>query len=191
MTELPEPVRLALRTAVLVTGNVGKLEEARRLCGIDIASEDIDLPEIQSLDLSAVLEAKAREAASRLQRPVIVDETALELSALNGFPGVLVKWMLAAVGPAGVAQTATALKDERAVARCGLLYLSSSKSVVATGSVAGRLILPARGEQGFGWDSVFQPEGSSMTFAEMPPDVKDRVGHRGAAWKELLRRLAT
>lgn len=177
---------------VLVTGNPRKLEEARRLCGGrlgELEHADLDLPEPQSLDLREVLEAKGEEAWRRLGRPLVVEETGLELAVLNGFPGPLVKWMLHAVGPEGIARTALALGDGRATARCALLYRSGERTVIAEGSTTGTLVLPPRGEGGFGWDPVFQPAGCAETYGELPAAEKDRIGHRGRAWLELLKLL--
>lgn len=176
--------------ATLVTGNPNKLVEARRLCGRELTSAAVDLPEIQSLDLLQVLEAKAAEAFRRLERPVIVEETGLELAAMNGFPGPLIKWMLDAVGAEGVAGAALALGDPAARARCMLLYTDGESRLAAEGATAGRLVLPARGEAGFGWDPVFQPEGEERTYGELSPADKDRIGHRGRAWRALLGALA-
>jgi non-canonical purine NTP pyrophosphatase (RdgB/HAM1 family) len=175
---------------VLVTANPGKLAEARRLAGPGLEATAIDLPEIQSLDLRAVLEEKARAAWAHLGRPLVVEETGLELAALNGFPGPLVKWMLEAVGAEGIARAAQALGDPRATARCLLLYRDAERTVGGAGETRGELVLPPRGEQGFGWDPVFVPEGESRTYGELEPEEKDAVSHRGRAWRDLLARLA-
>lgn len=174
-----------LRQATLVTGNPGKLAEARRLCGVELESAEIDLPEIQSLDIREVLRAKALEAFDLLQRPLVVDETGLELAALEGFPGVLVKWMLQSVGAEGIAHTAASLNNRGATARCALLYYTGDDEVFAEGATHGRLVLPPRGDQGFGWDPIFQPENSAMTYAEITGPDKDRISHRGKAWRNL------
>lgn len=174
---------------VLVTGNPGKLAEARRIFAGDLRSLAIDLPEIQSLDLEEVVRAKGAEAWRRVGRPLIVEETGLELAALNGFPGPLVKWMLAAIGAEGLAKTAHACGDPRTTARCLLLYRDEEREVLAEGICTGTLVLPARGEGGFGWDPVFQPDESDKTFGELSGVAKDRLGHRGRAWRQLLERL--
>ncbi len=179
----------SLEGAVFVTGNAAKLEEARRIAGAGLQAVSLDLPEIQSLDLRVVLAAKAEEAWRRLARPLVVEESGLELAALNSFPGPLVKWMLAAVGPRGIALTALSLGDDRATARCALLYRDAEFSLVAEGASAGRLILPPRGSTGFGWDPVFLPEGDTRTYAELAGPEKDALSHRGRAWCSLLRRL--
>lgn len=179
-----------LQGIVLVTGNRGKLAEARRLCGADLEAVEIDLPEIQSLDLIAVLRAKGDEAFRRLQRPLIVEETGLELDSMSGFPGPLVKWMLLAVGAEGIARSAIAMGDDRATARCALLLVQPEGELVAVGETRGKVVLPPRGAGGFGWDPIFLPEGEDKTYAQLRSDQKDRLSHRGRAWRSLVAQLA-
>ncbi|HVT60872.1 MAG TPA: non-canonical purine NTP pyrophosphatase [Thermoanaerobaculia bacterium] len=174
---------------VLVTGNRGKLAEARRLAGPRLEAVELDLPEIQSLDLLEVLRHKGDEAWRRLGRPLVVEEAGLELAALGGFPGPLVKWMLDAAGAEGVARVGLALGDPRAVARCALYYRDSARTLIASGAAAGTLVLPPRGRGGFGWDPVFQPDGETRTFGELPDASKDALSHRGHAWRRLLAQL--
>lgn len=175
---------------VLVTGNPGKLAEARTALGAELEAVEVDLPEIQSLDYREVLRAKAEEAWRRVGRPLIVEEAGLDLACLNGFPGPLVKWMLEAVGAEGIARTAAALGDARATARCFLLYKDGTREVVAEGTTEGIAILPGRGNNGFGWDPVFLPHGSQRTFGELTGAEKDAVSHRGKAWREMARKLS-
>lgn len=188
-----------------VTGNRGKLEEVRRIWsglpeGAPAALEAValDLPEIQSLDLVEVLHAKAEEAHRRLGRPVVVDETALEIDAFHGFPGPLVKWMLESLGAEGMAAAAQAMvkapaergRGAGATARCAALYFDGAGTErVGEGAERGTLVLPGRGEHGFGWDPVFLPEGESRTYGELTGEEKDRIGHRGKAWRDLAQKL--
>ncbi len=173
------------QSLLLVTGNAGKLAEARRLFSAELEAENVDLPEIQSLDLAEVLEAKANTAWKQFRRPLIVEETGLELAGLNGFPGPLVKWMLQAVGAEGLARAALNTGNSKAVARCRMLYVEASRRVSAEGTCVGELVVPARGDSGFGWDPVFVPDGSSRTYAEMTAEEKDAVSHRAKAWREM------
>ena len=174
----------------LVTGNAGKLAEARRIVGAGLESVAVDLPEIQSLDLIEVLRAKAAAAFASVGAPVVVEETGLELAALAGFPGPLVKWMLDAVGAEGIARCALALGDARVTARCALAAFDGERAVEAAGETAGTLVLPPRGARGFGWDPVFVPDGETRTYGELSEAEKDRLGHRGKAWRALLAQLA-
>ena len=173
----------------LVTGNRNKLLEAERILGCRIRCEPVDLPEIQSLDLAEVLRAKGEEAWRRLQRPLVVEETGLDLAAMNGFPGPLVKWMLESVGPVGIARAAHALGGAGAAARCALIYRDADTTLLAEGVTRGELVLEPRGDGGFGWDPIFVPEGRRETYAELGAELKDRLGHRGRAWRDLRREL--
>jgi XTP/dITP diphosphohydrolase len=175
---------------LLVTGNPGKLAEARRLAGRPLESVALDLPEIQSLDLAEVLAAKAAAAFAGVGRPLVVEETGLELAALNGFPGPLVRWLLEAVGADGIARTALALGDARARAVCLLAWTDGERTVTGRGETAGNLVLPPRGGNGFGWDPVFRPDGETRTYGELSDADKDALGHRGRAWRDLLAKLS-
>ncbi len=181
----PSPSPASLGTFTLVTGNRNKLIEAERILEMKLTCEPLDLPEIQSLDIFEVLRAKGEEALRRLCRPVVVEETGLELAAMGGFPGPLVKWMLDAVGPGGIARTVHALGDPRATARCALIYMDGETERIAEGETRGELVLEPRGEGGFGWDPIFVPEGRSETYAELGSTIKDRLGHRGKAWRRF------
>jgi non-canonical purine NTP pyrophosphatase (RdgB/HAM1 family) len=175
---------------VFVTSNPDKLAEARRLAGPRLEGVELDLPEIQSLDMSTVLREKFNEAWRRLKRPLVVEESGLELAALGGFPGPLVKWMLQAAGAERMARVGVALGDPRAKARCLLLYRDRKGVVLATGLAEGSLVLPPRGDHGFGFDPVFLPAGGNRTFGELSAAEKDLVSHRGRAWRDLLAKLA-
>lgn len=176
----------------VVTGNPGKLAELRRLLvagGLELEAAPLELLEIQSLDLVEVARAKAVAAGERAEGPLLVDDTALELAALGGFPGPLVKWLLASVGATGIARLTASLGDDRAVARCVLVLRDGDREIVANGATAGRIVAP-RGGDGFGWDPVFAPDGGcGRTYAELTSEEKDRLGHRGAACRELAARL--
>ena len=185
------------RRLLLVTGNPGKLAEARRIVaaaggGFELESVALDLPEIQSLDFGEVLDAKlaaARETLQRADSSIVVEEAGLELAAMNGFPGPLVRWMLDAVGAEGIARAAHALGDVRARAAALLAWSDGSRTIVVKGECAGELVHPPRGDRGFGFDPIFRPEGESHTFGELRDEEKDALSHRGRAWRNLLERL--
>ena len=191
VTELPSPP--TDRSFVFVTANENKVAEAETALGRPVESIDLELPEIQSLDLAEVVGAKADGAWRRLRRPVVVEDTALCLGALSGFPGPLVKWLLKSVGVEGIARLGDALGDDRAVAACALVYKfgpGPEDRVTATVEVPGRLAHPPRGLGGFGWDPAFQPDGHDRTLGEMSDEEKDRVGARGQVWRKLADLLA-
>lgn len=180
-------------TFAFVTGNRNKLREAERILGFLPDSVDVDLPEVQSLDLLEVVHAKANEARKHVGGALVVEETGLELHAMNGFPGPLVKWMLQAIGPIGIARSVHALDDARATARCLLVFDGfvdgEQCRLVAEGATHGRLVLEPQGDEGFGWDPIFVPDGEERTYAQLSGTEKDVLGHRGRAWRALQEQL--
>ncbi len=76
------------------------------------------------------------------------------------------RWATAPPAPAACCSTSTA-----------------SAAITAEGETRGALVLPPRGDSGFGWDPVFQPDGEDRTYGEMSAAEKDRIGHRGRAWR--------
>lgn len=175
-----------LEELVFVTSNLDKLREAEAVLRHKLDHRALDLPEIQSLDLEQVVQAKAAAAWERLRRPVLVEDTALELVGLGGFPGPLIRWMLASIGPAGICRVAHAFGDVRAVARCLVCATDGSSEVFGEGSVLGTIGTAPRGARGFGWDSTFIPdEGDHRTFAEMEIAEKNTISHRRRAFEAL------
>lgn len=179
-----------LQDLVFVTSNLDKLREAEAVLRHKLDHQALDLPEIQSLDLEQVVRAKAAAAWERLQRPVLVEDTALELVGLGGFPGPLIRWMLASVGPAGICRVAHAFADTRAVAQCLVCATDGGSEVFGEGSVRGVIATSPRGRRGFGWDSTFVPDdGDQRTFGEMEIAEKNTISHRRRAFEALREAL--
>jgi non-canonical purine NTP pyrophosphatase (RdgB/HAM1 family) len=179
-----------LQDLVFVTSNLDKLREAEAVLRHKLDHQALDLPEIQSLDLEQVVRAKAAAAWERLQRPVLVEDTALELVGLGGFPGPLIRWMLASIGPAGICRVAHAFADAGAVARCLVCATDGGSEVFGEGSVRGVIATSPRGRRGFGWDSTFVPDdGDQRTFGEMEIAEKNTISHRRRAFEALREAL--
>lgn len=173
---------------VFVTSRAEKAWEAERL-GFTIERLDVDLPEPQALDPSEVVEQKARSAYAMLSRPVLVEDSGLAIRAWGGFPGALVKWVESSAGVAALPRMLDAFEDRGATAICAIAYCDGGEIITARGEAHGAIAAAPRGSGGFGWDTVFVPEGSDRTFAEMAPEEKDRVSHRRRAWDALADRL--
>ncbi len=171
-------------TIVFVTSSEWKFREASRLAGFPLERADLELPEPQTLDVAAVVRAKAHAAYSILGHPLLVEDTALDLSALGGFPGPLVKWLLTAAGAESIPRLLADFDDRRAMARAAIAFADERGVMVVHGSVSGSIVPPG-GRNGFGWDTIFRPDGSEFTFAEMTADEKDACSHRGRAFAAL------
>ena len=182
---------MRLDDLVFVTSNPGKLREAEAVLGRSLDHSELDLPELQTLDLEEVVRGKAKAAWERLGRPVLVEDTGLELAGLGGFPGPLVRWLLASVGPEGICRIASCFEDPRATARCLVCATDGSGEVFGEGVVEGAVSPIPRGEGGFGWDTAFVPaDGDGRSFGEMSDEEKNRISHRHKAFVALREALA-
>ncbi len=175
---------------VFVTSNLDKLQEAEAVLGFRPAHKAVDLEEIQSLNLGAVVHHKALSALAHIDGPVLVEDTALELQGMDGFPGPLIRWLLASVGPEGICTLADAFADRRAVVRCMACAADGAEELTGLGVVEGKISDRPRGHNGFGWDSVFIPSaGRGKTYAEMEDSEKNRISHRRRALEDLRGKL--
>lgn len=173
----------------LITGNEGKAREYGALLGIEVGAVKEDLIEIQSLDVVEVVKTKIVDAYSKLRSPVLVDDTGLVLNAWNGLPGALVAWFLSSIGVQGLLDMAVSVTNRAASVTTALGYADANGVRVFTGTLEGTLTTERRGEGGFGYDSIFVPAGSDLTFAEMSSEEKNRVSHRRLAVEELRKGL--
>ncbi len=173
-----------------VTSSRDKHREAQAILGFPLERVDLDLPEWQGLDVLFLAQMKARQAFSQLQRPVLVEDTSLELAALGGFPGPLVKWLLKAAGPQALPKILEGFADKTAYAKTAAVVFDGEKLVSAVGAVRGTIVGEPRGHHGFGWDVVFAPDqAGGKTYAELAPHEKNRISHRAQALRALRQAL--
>ena len=172
-----------------MTSRAEKAKEAERL-GFVVERLDLDLPEPQALDPSRIVEEKARTAYAMLSRPVLVEDSGLAIEAWGGFPGALVKWLERSAGVAAIARMLEPFPDRTAVASCAIAYTDGGEIVAARGETRGAIASSPRGSNGFGWDTIFVPEGETRTFAEMRDEEKDALSHRARAFGRLKELLA-
>lgn len=175
-----------LEGAVFVTSSRHKHREAQQILGLDLEQMELDLLEPQGLDVLEVAREKSRLAHDLLRRPVLVEDTSLELAALGGFPGPLIRWLLEAAGPAAIPRMLDGFSDRRARARCVALFWDGAEERYGIGAADGTIAPLPRGRTGFGWDVVFVPDwGDGRTFAEMTPEEKNSRSHRALAFEAL------
>lgn len=173
-----------------VTSSRDKFREAQAILGCPLERADLDLPEWQGLDVVALAQRKAREAFARLARPVLVEDTSLELAALGGFPGPLVKWLLVAAGPEALPRMLAGFPDKRALAKTAAVVFDGERAFLAVGAVPGIIVPEPRGSHGFGWDVVFAPDAADgCTYAELALEAKNRISHRAQALRALREKL--
>jgi XTP/dITP diphosphohydrolase len=187
---------------ILATRNAKKLAELRRILeasSVDVSVADLseypDMPEVTETGATFTENAllKARAVVAYTGRPAVAEDSGLCIDALNGMPGVLsARW----AGRHGddeanlrlvLGQLADVPADRRAghFACVAALVLPSGREHVTEGTVSGRITDAPRGTNGFGYDPIFAPAGSELTTAEMSPEAKDAISHRGRALRAL------
>ncbi len=178
------------QTVTLVSGNAGKLVEWKRLFPDNFILEtaDIDLDEIQSMDLMAIIADKARRAYERIGKPVLVEDVSAGLVKLGGLPGPFIKYFELSLGMDALYQLAEQSGDS-AIVTCTVAYFDGATLIAAQGDTVGTVV-PARGTNGFGFDACFVPDGGDKTYGELRPSEKDAVSHRGKAIAALVKQLA-
>lgn len=191
-----------MQDIVFATNNSHKLEEIRRISGgkfrilslKEIGCED-DIPETaDTLEGNAIM--KARYVKQHYGYDCFADDTGLMVNALDGAPGVY-SARYAGPGHDSVANMSLLLKnlqgitDRRARFVTVIALILNGVETTFEGQVEGRILTEPHGADGFGYDPVFQPDESDMSFAEMSADAKNAISHRGRATEKLMAYLQT
>ena len=195
--------RFTGKTLLIATHNQGKFEEMQHLLepfGITVTSaKDHNLPEPDETGTTFVENArlKAHAAAQATGLPALADDSGIEIDALDKAPGVYTAdW---AETPDGrdfvMAMTKTHdMLEERQAAHprtarfCCTLVLAwpDGHDEVFPGVMEGQVVWPMRGDQGHGYDPIFQPDGYDQTFGEMDRWEKNKISHRADATRKLV-----
>ena len=167
-----------------VTSSKDKVKEAENILGFEIDKVQLDIKEIQTIEVEEVVEDKAKRAFAQTKKPVMVEDTGFYIEAWKGFPGALIKWILKTLGSEGLCQ---ALKDNNrvVVAKTCICLYNGKEAKIFNGEIKGTMPEKPKGEGGFGWDSIFQPEGHNKTFAEMTQEEKDSMSMRKIAFSKM------
>jgi len=173
-----------------VTGNPNKAREASQILGCSLNQSEVDgLIEMQTSDVSELVVHKLNQAYEAIGNPVLVEDSGLIFKDWNGLPGALVKWFEKSVGCAGMIQMLDNFSNREAIAVCYTAVRFGETIKVAKGEAHGTIAFEERGTNGFGWDTIFIPEGKEQTFAQMEPKEKNAISHRKKAFEELKRML--
>ncbi len=191
------------RKIVLASANAGKTQEIVSLLSplgfLVMSSKEIgfveEIPETgETFAENALLKAKVLSRFS--QSPVLSDDSGLEVEALGDAPGI---YSARFAGPQAneahnrqkLLETMQGKTNRRARFVCVLCYLkTNSKPYFFTGVCNGTIATEERGTQGFGYDSLFIPDGTTYTFAEMGSEIKARGSHRTLALYQWLKWLS-
>ncbi|MEJ2590182.1 MAG: RdgB/HAM1 family non-canonical purine NTP pyrophosphatase [Candidatus Thiodiazotropha sp.] len=191
---------------VLASNNAGKVREINQL----LASERIEVVPQQAFNIPDAVEdglsfvenaiKKARHASSLSGLPAIADDSGIEVDALSGAPGIY----SARFAGAGASDQENLQKlldkladvpEARRTARfqCLMVYMRHAEDptpLICQGTWEGRILFEPRGDNGFGYDPIFYVPTHDCSSAELPPEVKNSLSHRGQALQLLLQSLS-
>ena len=201
------------REYLIATRNPGKLRELRDIfaphhiqltdlseAGVPETEDEQSIESWETFEENAL--AKAQYFQGRTGLPTFADDSGLVVAALDGRPGVRSRRLSGRPDLSGrsldAANNATLLGQLRrlkalpaaAEFMCAAAFADGNVSMVRTGSTSGSIIQQPRGFGGFGYDPHFLSDELQQTFGEAPEDAKQRVGHRGRAFRSLVAALS-
>lgn len=204
---MTDRIRTDRVNVVLATHNAHKVEEFQRMLGValprlQIVGYDGPEPVEDGVTFAENALIKARAAATHTGMPALADDSGICVDVLGGAPGIFsARW----AGRHGDAQAnlnllLAQLSDVRRAHR-GAHFTATIALVVPKGDAPasetvvegvwpGRIATGARGENGFGYDPIFIPEGAEITSAELSRDEKNRISHRARAFAEIIPALS-
>lgn len=168
-----------------ITGNESKAKELSRHLSIQVDHKKIDLEEIQSLSLKEIVIHKAISAYAHIGTPVLIEDTSLTFHALGNLPGPLIKWFLQELDTQGLSDLVSQYSDHTASAEVLYAYYDGKDFYTFGNVVKGSISVSPRGSNGFGWDSIFIPNGHRLTWAEMSDEERAPIALRLPAVQAL------
>ena len=150
--------------AIFITGNQSKADYLAKYLGLPVEHQKVELEEIQSLDLRKVVEHKARQAYDIVRKPVLVEDVALEFKALGRLPGTFIRFYVDEVPFETICRTLDGLSRD-ATARCMFAYCDGIDTHVFEGHMDGHIADHPAGNNGYGWDHIFIPNGYTLPRA--------------------------
>ena len=174
----------------IITSNNGKIKEFKEIFGDSKylpVQNNIDYPEIQASSLEEVEDFGLSWLGEKIEPPFVIDDSGVFIDNFDGFPGVYTRYVYDTIGLAGVLRQMENIDNRACTFRCvlGLLTESGEKRKFS-GECHGTLINELRGDGGFGYDPIFIPQGFDKTFAELAPEEKNSISHRGKAMRKLI-----
>lgn len=153
-----------------ISSNPYKREEFIELLrgrGYEILTIDMKVYEIQTDNIDMLVEDKAIKAFEKMGRPLVIEHTGLSISKIRGLPGGLTQMFWDTLEAERFAELLGTPPGNEAVARTTVAYCDGRSLKKFTGEISGHVVEKPRGDRHFQWDTVFVPNGESLTFAEM------------------------
>jgi XTP/dITP diphosphohydrolase len=179
------------KVAFFVTTNLHKFNEACQVLaehGVAAALLKIEAVEIQNDNLEEIAKASVQDAVEKSGLPVLVEDAGLFIEALKGFPGPYSSYVYRTLGTKGILKIMEGITKRDAYFHSVVAFHSPRRASPKCfhGKVEGKITLKERGNQGFGFDPIFEPKGEvGKTFAEMTTAEKNRFSHRAGALRKF------
>ena len=189
---------MKLNKLVIASQNPHKIEEMQQILrplGIEVLSTK-DFPELEEViedrsTLQGNALKKARYVAQKTKLPALSDDTGLEVDALDGRPGV---YSARYAGEHAsyqdnvdkLLQELEGISNREAQFRTVLALVNAKEENTFEGICSGQITKNEKGDKGFGYDPIFQPEGFDQTFAELDSRIKNEISHRGKAVQKFV-----
>lgn len=161
-----------------ITGNDNKARVLEKYLGYPVSRQKMELDEIQSLDLENIIKHKVRQAFDIVQSPVLVEDVGLVIEDMGRMPGPFIKWFVDELGLEKICRMVDGLASRKAKAQIAFGYYDGRAARIFNGEVEGRISNNPRGDDSFGWNPIFIPEGATKTYAEMDGDETLRFSLR-------------
>lgn len=155
-----------MKKLTFITGNQNKADYLGKYLGFPVEHIKIDLDEIQSLNLNEIVEHKVKQAYEKVGEPVIVEDVSLEFEALGRLPGPFIRFFVDEVPFENICSMLDG-KTRNANARCVFGYYDGQVLKLFEGKLDGKIAEAPAGENGYGWDRIFIPDGYTATRAEL------------------------
>lgn len=161
-----------VKTPLFITGNQSKADYLAAMLGVTLEHRKVELDEIQARTLEEIVTHKVKQAYDIIQAPVLVEDVGLGFEALNGLPGPLIKFFVETEnGLQILCSMLDGFENRGAIASCVYGYYDGNEVTLLRGELHGSIAKQPRGENGFGWDKIFEPIGyDGRTRAELNPD---------------------
>ena len=181
-----------MKKLYFITGNKGKFIEAKKKfseLNIELIQKNLGYPEIQTDSLENVAIYGAEDIKKRFDKPFFLEDAGLFIDAFNGFPGVYSAFVFYKIGCNGILKLMEDLKESnrKACFKSVIAYKEpDSKIKLFMGETNGVISKKQIGENGFGYDPIFMPENSEITFGQMKTEEKNLFSHRGKSLNKLM-----
>jgi XTP/dITP diphosphohydrolase len=179
-----------VREITFITSHAKKAEEISWHLEHPVIHHKLDLPEIQSLDPHEVVQLKTEEAYWQLQRPVLVEDFSLRFEAPGKLPGPLIKWFLKELSVEGICRLLNNYETRVAYAQTCFGYCDKNGLRIFDGIMKGKITSAIRGDNGYGTDGIFIPDGQGKTWGEMNEEERIKYSLRRIGLKKLEEFLA-